>query len=399
VLRVTHALGTRGRAEDDFTVADLHGGDDRFRRYATAAATIAFAATLSVCLSLVAMDITVAIPVFNRSGMLRQALESCRRQSLQDFEIVVCDNCSDEDLRPVLAEFVDLKIRFHRHAAAVSPRENFASAAALATGRYLKFLCSDNLLLPDTLEVMSSALRDNPFVAVAVGGYFEFRETTSGVEICSRCAAVPPERGRRLGWLRLDTVACSGFPATMYVADKLRAVGGFNPAVEAIFDWEMYLALVSRYAAVTIDRLVCAVRVHPGQYSHELEFANGARTLRDVIAITTSAANTMYDRFPLPRSQQIYLRHQVFWAGLRNILSKGNRGKNLHVWLQELKRAGMLLSLWFGFPLWAAQKAFEKVERAQRRDLSRKAGVSASLERYVSQLLARDTPASDGSHQ
>ena len=185
------------------------------------------------------MEITVAIPVFNRARMLWQALESCRQQTRKDFDIVISDNCSSENLLGVVAQFPDLKIRFHRHSTPVSPRDNFASAAALAEGKYLKFLCSDNLLFPETLRLMAEALENEPTAALAVGAYVEFYERNGGIEMKGGSPAASVRRGRLSNWVRLERTASWGFPATMFVAARFREVGGFHPSITAVFDWEL----------------------------------------------------------------------------------------------------------------------------------------------------------------
>jgi glycosyltransferase involved in cell wall biosynthesis len=44
---------------------------------------------------------SIAIPAYNRSDYLRQAIKSCLAQTTPDFEVIVSDDCSSEDLRAV----------------------------------------------------------------------------------------------------------------------------------------------------------------------------------------------------------------------------------------------------------------------------------------------------------
>ena len=41
--------------------------------------------------------VTIAVPTYNRAGLLREALESALAQSFTDFELLVLDDCSAED--------------------------------------------------------------------------------------------------------------------------------------------------------------------------------------------------------------------------------------------------------------------------------------------------------------
>lgn len=58
--------------------------------------------------------ISVVIPVFNRLFELDRAIKSVLNQSLQDFEILVIDDFSTEDIKAVLDKFSDNRIHYFR---------------------------------------------------------------------------------------------------------------------------------------------------------------------------------------------------------------------------------------------------------------------------------------------
>ncbi|MDE3115120.1 MAG: glycosyltransferase family 2 protein, partial [Pseudomonadota bacterium] len=102
---------------------------------------------------------SVVIPVYNRAELLRSALESVRAQSCQDFEIVVVDDGSTDDPAKTVAAFADPRIR------CVRQNNRGASAArnrgiALARGRFVAFLDSDDCFLPHHLERMAKLLEN-----------------------------------------------------------------------------------------------------------------------------------------------------------------------------------------------------------------------------------------------
>src|SRR5258708_7735515 len=55
---------------------------------------------------------SVIIPVYNRAGPLRRAIESVLAQGCQDFEIAVMDDGSGDDPRSVVDFFHAPRIRF-----------------------------------------------------------------------------------------------------------------------------------------------------------------------------------------------------------------------------------------------------------------------------------------------
>ena len=65
----------------------------------------------------------IGIPTYNRSGLLRGAIESAITQDYDDFIVVVCDNASDDDTEAVVRSFDPARVRYHR-------RERPAAAAS-----------------------------------------------------------------------------------------------------------------------------------------------------------------------------------------------------------------------------------------------------------------------------
>ena len=49
--------------------------------------------------------ISVIIPVYNQSNLLRHTLESLKRQTFQDFELIVVDDASSDDSYEVASEY------------------------------------------------------------------------------------------------------------------------------------------------------------------------------------------------------------------------------------------------------------------------------------------------------
>ncbi|HEU4548918.1 MAG TPA: glycosyltransferase [Rhizomicrobium sp.] len=102
---------------------------------------------------------SVIIPVYNRAGPLRRALQSVLAQTCQDFEIVVVDDGSRDDPRAVAESFADPRIRFFRQENAGGGAARNAAIDA-ARGRFIAPLDSDDVFLPHHLERMHALLAD-----------------------------------------------------------------------------------------------------------------------------------------------------------------------------------------------------------------------------------------------
>jgi glycosyltransferase involved in cell wall biosynthesis len=100
---------------------------------------------------------SVIIPVYNRSDLVINAIQSVLQQTLQDFEILVVDDGSIDDVSSAILGIGDERVRLVRQAnAGASAARN--TGIDIATARYVAFLDSDDLFLPDHLEAMKTIL-------------------------------------------------------------------------------------------------------------------------------------------------------------------------------------------------------------------------------------------------
>lgn len=108
---------------------------------------------------------SVVIPTLNRAEKLRLALDSVLRQPVDgEIEIVVVDNCSEDDTQRVLAEPQYAQVRVIRQPVRVSRVQNFMTAFRAATGDYVSILYDDEEMLADNLLRKGRVLDEHPEV-------------------------------------------------------------------------------------------------------------------------------------------------------------------------------------------------------------------------------------------
>jgi len=95
-----------------------------------------------------AMKLSVLLPTRNRLELLTSAIETVRRQSVRDWEIVIADNDSDQDIRGHVESLADERIRYHRTDRFIPVTENWNAALERSTGDYFVMLGDDDGLLP-----------------------------------------------------------------------------------------------------------------------------------------------------------------------------------------------------------------------------------------------------------
>lgn len=104
------------------------------------------------------MKFSVVIPTHNRLDLLRDAIETVVRQDYADWELVVFDNASTDDIAGHVAGLADRRIRYARSGEFLPVTGSWNSAIELATGDYVVFLGDDDGLAPRYFSRISSII-------------------------------------------------------------------------------------------------------------------------------------------------------------------------------------------------------------------------------------------------
>lgn len=106
------------------------------------------------------MILTVIIPIYNVEKYLKKTLNSVLNQKINGFEIILVDDGSTDESGAICDEFAekDTRIRvFHITNGGVSRARNFGLAQA--TGDYIHFMDSDDLVEPEMYEQFSNIVK------------------------------------------------------------------------------------------------------------------------------------------------------------------------------------------------------------------------------------------------
>jgi glycosyltransferase involved in cell wall biosynthesis len=96
--------------------------------------------------------ISIVVPVHNRKEELKRALKSVISQTIQNFEVLVVDDYSDIDIKEILEEFNDNRIRFLRLDKKGNANVCRNKGIKEANGVYIAMLDSDDEWMPNHLE-------------------------------------------------------------------------------------------------------------------------------------------------------------------------------------------------------------------------------------------------------
>ena len=93
------------------------------------------------------MRFSVLLPTRNRLEYLRYAVETVRRQDFADWEIVIADNASEDDIAGYAAGLQDDRVRYLRSEEFLPVTENWNRALEHSTGEFVIMLGDDDGLM------------------------------------------------------------------------------------------------------------------------------------------------------------------------------------------------------------------------------------------------------------
>lgn len=239
--------------------------------------------------------VSVVVPTYNRADLLEATLESVLEQTYADWECIVVDDGSTDDTPDVAAAFCarDPRVRYLRQSNAdVSAARNHGLHHA--RGRYVVFLDSDDLLVPDRLEWQVAVLDQDPEAVLVYGDAWEFEsgDLSQGKVYLAHIAEKPQ------GWVFDQLIALSPMYSPLVRTEAVRRVGGFEENLRSAEDWDLWLSLSKEGPFRFEPRIATYYRIHQGGKSKD--FVQNLRYARRVVRRHTqglpSAQRRAYQR-------------------------------------------------------------------------------------------------------
>jgi glycosyltransferase involved in cell wall biosynthesis len=142
--------------------------------------------------------ISVVIPVYNAAKYLTETIRSLQGQTFAEWELVMVNDGSQDDSLAIAEKFCrqDNRISvFSQENAGVSTARNFGLAKSSAIHPYVFFLDSDDLLVPNALQLLSSLLESHPEAPAVCGFLHDIDSEGCLIEGRGRLESLTQRRG------------------------------------------------------------------------------------------------------------------------------------------------------------------------------------------------------------
>ena len=209
-------------------------------------------------------DVSVIIPTYNRSQLVKEAIESTLRQSYGDFEVLVIDDGSTDDTRLVVESISDDRIRYlYKDNGGQSSARNLGFVKAKS--KYVAYLDSDDLWSSDYLETMVRQLDANEDYGAVYTRIISLHSDGRREELSK------PEHYRS-GWITkyfFDSMAYLAPLATCFRKFVCEDIF-WDEALRRDEDYDFFLRISTKTQFLFVPDAYAIKRAHAGSFSSEV---------------------------------------------------------------------------------------------------------------------------------
>lgn len=109
--------------------------------------------------------VSVVIPVYNREGTVRKAIDSVLNQTYSNLEVIIVDDCSTDNTVRLINEYNDERIKVICQQERGGANKARNTGIANSKGGYIAFQDSDDEWLPDKLEMQIQMMEESKLLA------------------------------------------------------------------------------------------------------------------------------------------------------------------------------------------------------------------------------------------
>jgi glycosyltransferase involved in cell wall biosynthesis len=189
--------------------------------------------------------ISVIIPTYNRGWIIKEAIDSVLAQEYINYELIVVDDGSIDDTHDILNSYQKNFLVLRQNNKGVSAARNRGFAAA--SGRFIAFLDSDDIWLPQKLSQQVDFFQSNPDALIC---------QTEEIWIRNNVRVNPKKRHKKPSGMIFEPSLslCLVSPSAVMIKKNLfEEVGLFDETLPACEDYDLWLRVSCRHPVHLID--------------------------------------------------------------------------------------------------------------------------------------------------
>lgn len=232
---------------------------------------------------------SIIMPVWNRADMIKKSIESILAQTFEDYELLIIDDGSEDNLEEIIHPYLSENIIYHKipHSGASRAR-NFGIQHA--KGDFIAYLDSDNVWHPDFLSRMYGALNNATVkkeVAYCICNVYKEDQANGHIYL------TPHTVGGEFNFKRLLFRNYIDLNAFVHSKKCIGHVGLFDERLKRFIDWDFILRICSKYEPAFVPHFLV---------DYYLGIAENAITLEEEVKIAADIIGKKNEKYKKPVS-------------------------------------------------------------------------------------------------
>lgn len=191
--------------------------------------------------------VSVCIPAYNSSEYIADTIESILNQTYTNLELVVVDDCSKDNTAEIVEGYAarDSRVRLVRNEKNLGMTGNWTKAVRETKGEYVKLICADDILYPESIRKELTACLRHPDVTLVTSDSSLINEEGTRTARYNRFPVGGLHNGKKIAKLSLVLWSFFGPPCDTFFPRKSfdNAGGYFDPQFPFILDLDMWLRM------------------------------------------------------------------------------------------------------------------------------------------------------------
>lgn len=263
--------------------------------------------------------VTICVATYNRSKHLRYCIKSIQNQEYNNIEIIVVDDCSTDNTKEVVSEFMknDNRIKYIKH------ENNKGLAAARntaifnANGKYFTFIDDDDRWTTNFIkEFVTLAEKYNKNYAFCCGN----KIFNNNKEI----NLIPSYEGELINYIKKGYTP--PVAAQFYFTEELKEIGGYNEDIKSGVDHDLWLSLAFKgYKIKCLEKALAIPNTNNNMDRMTTNYEKRNREINNSLCIWKSkiinnCSKEFYEYFK--NAYNFYTTKKFFLVSLKNLQFK-----------------------------------------------------------------------------
>jgi glycosyltransferase involved in cell wall biosynthesis len=202
--------------------------------------------------------VSVLMTTYNREKYIGEAIESVLSSTYQNFELIIVDDCSEDNTVVIAKSFAEkdnrMSVYINEYNLGDYPNRN--KAASYATGKYIKYVDADDYIYSNGLEIIVNQMEKFQEAAVGLFSLPQNKEKPFPI-------LLNPNQAYEYNFFGLGLFHKAPLSA-IFRKDAFEEVGGFMPD-RMTSDFEMWHRMAQTFNFLLIQDQIVWYREHDAQ--------------------------------------------------------------------------------------------------------------------------------------